>query len=148
MAKNDLDIDEVDREIIKTLMKNPYAKHVDIANAVDMSQPTVGLRLNKLKEKGLLQKKWGVNLNDIDGILVKIDASVIDAQRTKEEIKEVKGLVNAWRSTGESNLFVLYYGKNLREVDSFINRHLRKNGRVKFDLLSECLTDMVVPMQL
>lgn len=90
MAMHDLDIDEVDREIMKTLMNNPYAKHIDIAKAVEMSQPAIGTRLNKLKKKGLLQKKWGINISDIDGVLVKINASIMDAQKTKSKIKGIK----------------------------------------------------------
>ncbi|MFW9829598.1 MAG: Lrp/AsnC family transcriptional regulator, partial [Candidatus Thorarchaeota archaeon] len=47
-----LKLDKIDLKLISLLQEDPNLTHYQIAEIVNRSQPTVGTRLRKLKEKG------------------------------------------------------------------------------------------------
>lgn len=56
------DLDEKDKRILELLEKNPEMTQNDIARVVGLSQPSVGARIKKLKELGLISHVYGLNL--------------------------------------------------------------------------------------
>ena len=65
-----LEIDNIDMNIIKIIQKNPNLTHTQIAKKVNRSQPTVGMRIRKLEEKGLIKFQAGINLKKLDPSLI------------------------------------------------------------------------------
>ncbi|MEJ2248602.1 MAG: winged helix-turn-helix transcriptional regulator [Candidatus Lokiarchaeota archaeon] len=59
MISEHKELDEIDRKIIKIIEENPNITHTEIAERVDRSQPTVGLRIKHLEEKGILNFQAG-----------------------------------------------------------------------------------------
>ena len=53
-------IDEIDRKIITLIQNDPNITHSDIAQKVDRSQPTIGMRLKKLTNSGVLKIQAGL----------------------------------------------------------------------------------------
>ena len=47
-------MDEKDRRILSLLRENPEIRQREIARLVGISQPSVGARIKKLKERGLI----------------------------------------------------------------------------------------------
>ncbi|MGV9200695.1 MAG: Lrp/AsnC family transcriptional regulator, partial [Promethearchaeia archaeon] len=59
--KKNFQMDEIDRKILKIVQAHPTISHMKIAQKVARSQPTIGHRIKKLREKGLLEYQAGMN---------------------------------------------------------------------------------------
>jgi len=71
MSKESIKLDQKDRKIITLLHDNQEISQDEIAKIVHLSQPSVAMRIKKLKEKGIMNHIMGVNLNKV-GIYVAI----------------------------------------------------------------------------
>ena len=56
-----LGLDDRDNSILSMLLKDPNVSQEEIAKKIKLSQPSVGARIKKLKEKGVLHFINGVN---------------------------------------------------------------------------------------
>ena len=70
MAEAKFKIDKIDREIIDLLQDDPHLTHMEIAKKVKRSQPTIGMRISKLEEKGLLEVQRGVNFKKVPDLFL------------------------------------------------------------------------------
>jgi len=52
-------IDEIDKNIIEIIQKDPMLTHTEIAKKVNRSQPTIGMRIRKLEKAGVLKFQAG-----------------------------------------------------------------------------------------
>ena len=73
MLSNVLDIDEIDKSIIQIIQKQPNLTHTQIAKRVNRSQPTVGMRIRKLEEAGVLKFQACINLKTADLLLARAE---------------------------------------------------------------------------
>ena len=62
MTKQTIKLDEKDRKIINLLHENQDICQEEIAKKINLSQPSVAMRIKKLKEKGVLDQIIGFNL--------------------------------------------------------------------------------------
>lgn len=137
-------IDEVDKKIIDVLQRDPNATHSDIAEAVDRTQPTVGSRLDKLKKRGYLQKKYGINIKKSDLYLFIVRVRTKRVQRVIDIATRSLGIINIVRVLGDYNLFLLYCAETMKMGETVINR-LRKIGdtKVEYDIASDVEFDFI-----
>ncbi|MBC7110397.1 MAG: winged helix-turn-helix transcriptional regulator, partial [Archaeoglobi archaeon] len=54
-------IDEKDKKIISLLSKDPDIPQEEIAKKIGLSQPSVALRIKKLRDAGFIDKVIGMN---------------------------------------------------------------------------------------
>lgn len=66
MTAKKLNLDKIDLKLISLLQENPDLTHTQIAEIVNRSQPAIGARLKKLKNKGILQFQAGLNFKELD----------------------------------------------------------------------------------
>ncbi|MFX1554025.1 MAG: Lrp/AsnC family transcriptional regulator, partial [Promethearchaeota archaeon] len=59
-------IDEIDCKIMDLIQKEPSLTHTQIAEHVNRSQPTVGMRIKKLENLGVLKYQAGINIKVAD----------------------------------------------------------------------------------
>jgi len=59
-------IDEIDCKIMDLIQKEPNLTHTQIAEHVNRSQPTVGMRIKKLENLGVLKYQAGINIKVAD----------------------------------------------------------------------------------
>jgi len=71
MTRQSIKIDEKDRTIITLLHDDQEISQDAIAKIVHLSQPSVAMRIKKLKERGIVDHIVGINLNKV-GIYVAI----------------------------------------------------------------------------
>jgi len=57
LSKVKLEMDDIDRKIVSLLEKDPEISQNKIAQEVGISQPSVGVRIRKLKKRGIKIKK-------------------------------------------------------------------------------------------
>jgi DNA-binding Lrp family transcriptional regulator len=151
MARESIKLDEKDRKIITLLHDNQEISQEEIAKIVHLSQPSVAMRIKKLKEKGIIDHIIGVNLNKV-GIYVAI-VMVRTANTTKilNMFRDCPFFLNGFVISGEKNLMLLLGGEDLASLESMIDERLRPDEDVQsadFNIMISSIKDFVMPIKI
>jgi len=141
-------MDEIDKNIIELIQREPMLTHTEIAKRVDRSQPTIGMRIRKLEKAGVLKFQAGINVKTMDLILARVEIQTLEPNETIELVKRCPYMLNAFRLSGTFNLSVLVIGSKLAYIDEMVNNHFRKNPSVSsvyMDIISDVTNDFVLP---
>ena len=87
MLKERLDLDDKDIKILSWFMEDPYISQLEIAKRLKLSQPSINIRIKKLKEKGVLNINTGINFNKTNLFLVRVDFTANKGGQILERIK-------------------------------------------------------------
>ena len=148
-GNDNLKVDDIDIKILKLIQEDPDMTHSDIAKIINKSQPTVGMRLKKLKDSGILQIQAGINFKNSEIYLVVAHLKVKNANNILEIAKTCPFMLNAFKLSGEYNVSILLASRNIRQLYDVINHHFRANlevQKVSMDLIIEIAKDFVLPM--
>jgi len=151
ISESSIKLDEIDREIINLIQTKPTITHTEISKNVDRSQPTVGLRIKKLEELGILQYQAGVNVRVADLIFARVEIQTNEPEKIIEIVKKCPFMLNAFRVSGNSNLSILLANSRLDHLDKIINVHFRNNPdvlTVHMDVITEVVKDFVLPFDM
>ena len=143
-----LGLDERDDIIMSMLQSNPYISQDEIAKQIKLSQPSVGARLRKLKEKGILHTVNGINFRVVDLKLAKVDVKSTDTTAIIEEFKDCPFFINALVTSGKYNLCLFFMSTDLKRLEGIVNHHLRSNPLVKdieLNVVISTAKDLVLP---
>jgi len=125
-----LELDEKDRLIIKILQENPRISQTEIAKLVGLSQPSVGSRIKKLKDLGIIDFSYGVNLKNSHMYVLKVD---VKCKKPDEILNALKGcpfFLNGFVIAGNKNLIILLVGEDLSTLEAIVDKHIRPNPEV------------------
>ncbi len=151
MLKEKLGLDEKDRKIITLLEKNPQMSQSDIAKEVNLSQPSVGVRIRKLTEKGALHYLVGMNFRTVGLNLAKVDVTAHDTPHLLDIFDDCPFFLNGLITSGERNLCMFFMGEDVASLEAIVDRHLRSNPlvtNVDFDVVVTPVKDFVFPVNL
>lgn len=146
-----LNIDQRDHTILSMLQQNPYVSQEEIAKKIKLSQPSVGARIKKLKDKGVLHTVNGVNFKVVDLKLAKIDLNTTDTFAVIKEFKDCPFFINALVMSGKYNVCLFFMATDLRRLEGIVNHHLRKNPKVKdmeMNFVISSAKDFVLPLNI
>jgi DNA-binding Lrp family transcriptional regulator len=117
-------MDDKDRKILNELQKDGRMSYAEVGRKIGMSRATVRKRVNKLKEKGIIEKftviidteKTGRNLSAF--FEIEVDPNHLDkvANRLAEEEK----VRNLYLMTGASTLHMHSLLKDHQELEKFL----------------------------
>jgi Lrp/AsnC family transcriptional regulator, leucine-responsive regulatory protein len=150
MIDSVLNIDEIDKNIIELIQQQPTLTHTEIAKKVNRSQPTIGMRIRKLENNGVLKFQAGINIRNLDLIFARVDLQTLDAEDILDLVRKCPYMLNAFRLSGTSNISIFMVSDKLGELDTIVNNHFRKNPNViavHIDIVSEMLKDFVLPFE-
>jgi len=102
-----LELDEKDRLIIKILQENPKISQTEIAKLVGLSQPSVGSRIRKLKELGIIDFSYGVNLKKSQMYVLKVDVKCKKPDDILNALRDCPFFLNGFVIAGNKNLIML-----------------------------------------
>ncbi len=148
MESQILNIDEVDKNIIELVQRDPSLTHTQIAKQVNRSQPTVGMRIRKLEELGVLKFQAGLNLKTADLLLARVELDTLDPIGIEELVKNCPYMINGFRQSGEYNFSLLIVGFKFQQLDRIVNNHFRNNPnvlRVVMNVITDVVKDFVLP---
>lgn len=151
MISDKIGIDDVDCRIMDLIQREPNLTHTEIAHYVNRSQPTVGMRIKKLENLGVLKYQAGVNIKVADLCFARIELQTKNPRKVIEIVKTCPFLLNAFRLSGNSNISILCVGLNLKDIDYIVNHHFRNDPEVcdvHIDVISEVVNDFVIPIDL
>ena len=144
-----LGLDDRDNTILSLLQKDPKISQDEIAKKIKLSQPSVGARIRKLQQKGIVHNINGVNFRVVDLFLAKIDISATDTTAIIQEFKDCPFFVNALILSGKHNLCLFFTSTDLKRLEGIINHHLRGNPMVKdieMNIVISASKDFVLPL--
>jgi len=144
-------IDEIDRRIIEIIQEEPNITHTDIAKRVDRSQPTIGMRINRLEELGVLQFQAGLNLKVADMFYARVEITTDHPEEILEQIDECHYMLNAFRLSGTTNVSALLTNSKISFLDKLVNYKFRDNPsvkEVKMNIITDVVEDFVLPIDL
>jgi len=146
-----LGLDERDNTIITLLQQNPSISQEEIAQKIKLSQPSVGARIKKLHDKGILHQINGVNFRVVDLALAKVDVNATDTSAIIKEFMNCPFFINALITSGKYNLCLLFTATDLKRLEGIVNHHLRENPKVKeieMNIVISSAKDLVLPMNI
>ena len=151
MTRRSIKLDEKDRKILTLLHNDQEISQEEIAKIIKLSQPSVAMRIKKLKEKGIIDQIIGVNLNKV-GIYVAI-VSVRTTNTTKilNMFRDCPFFLNGFIISGKNNLMLLFVGEDLASLESMIDERLRTDEDVQsadFNILISSIKDFVMPIKM
>jgi len=127
-----LPIDDIDRKIITTLMRNSRASNVDIAKEVGISEGTVRRRIAQLAEKKLIRRFVPIiNCDAIENCIKAFIRLKVDGVRLKDVADVLKGhkrVVSLYRVNDEFNLLCEGMFRSVIELQEFIDEQLHTDG--------------------
>lgn len=144
-------VDDIDKQIISIIQKDPTITHTDIAKMVDRSQPTIGLRIRKLEEAGLINFQAGLNLKVANVMIAQVKIKTTNPTQILEKVKGCPFMLNAFRLSGEDNIIVLIANSRIKHLDQIVNEHFRRDPdvqKVKMDIITEVMKDFVLPLDI
>jgi DNA-binding Lrp family transcriptional regulator len=151
MISEKMGIDQIDCRIMDLIQKAPNLTHTEIANHVNRSQPTVGMRIKKLENIGVLKYQAGINMKVADLCFARAEIQTKSPRSAIEIVKKCPFMLNGFRLSGNSNVSILLVGLNFKDIDEIVNRHFRNDPDVidvHIDIIADVVNDMVLPIDL
>lgn len=146
-----MDLDPIDKGIMELLQKDPQITHTEIAKKVNRSQPTIGMRIEKLRKSGVLEFQAGIDLKKSDLVFARADIQTNDPEYIQKLVRKCPFIINAFRLSGILNFSIFLIGQNVRDLDNVVNCHLRNNPEVKkvnLNIVTDIVSDFVLPVNL
>jgi Lrp/AsnC family transcriptional regulator, leucine-responsive regulatory protein len=146
-----VNLDDWDRKIISMFAANPSVSQDDIAAAVDLSQPSVAMRIRKLRQMGAIETQAGINPFAMGLFVAKVDISSNDPGRIVEMFRGCPYFANAFTVSGRHNLCLLFLSENLATLESIVNGHIRTEksvSDVEFNIIISSEKTMTIPVVL
>lgn len=149
MLSERLKLDDIDRQIISIVQEDPNITHTDIAEKINRSQPTVGMRIKKLEKSGVLVFQPGINFKKVNLFLATVEVKTKNPDELMEMAKCCPFMLNAFRLSGEHNISILLASSKLEKLDNIINYHFRRNpdiGSVSMEIVTDIAKDFILPI--
>lgn len=149
MLSERLKLDDIDRQIISIVQEDPNITHTDIAEKINRSQPTVGMRIKKLEKSGVLVFQPGINFKKVNLFLATVEVKTKDPDEIMDMAKCCPFMLNAFRLSGEHNISILLASSKLDKLDNIINYHFRRNpdiGSVSMEIVTDIAKDFILPI--
>ena len=146
-----LGLDERDNTILSIIQNEPDISQEEIARRIKLSQPSVGARIKKLRQKGVLHTVNGVNFRVVSLSLAKVDVNATDTAEIINEFKDCPFFINALITSGKYNLSLLFIATDLKRLEGIVNHHLRGNPKVKdieMNIIISTAKDFVLPLNI
>ncbi|OYT34165.1 AsnC family transcriptional regulator [Archaeoglobales archaeon ex4484_92] len=124
------DIDEKDRIILELLEKDPDISQNEIAKVVGLSQPSVGSRIKKLKEMGIISHSYGINLKKSGLFIMKVDVKCRRPKKLLSRFVDCPYFLNGFIIAGDRNLTVFLASEELTTLEAIVDKHIRSDPEV------------------
>ncbi len=146
-----LGLDHRDAIILSLIQENPGVSQEEIAGEINLSQPAVGARLKKLKEKGIMQTVHGVNFKTAELHLGKVDVNTTQPKKLIDEFEGCPFFINALHTSGRHNLCLFFMATDLKRLEGIVNHHIRGKKHVKdavLNVIIDVANDLVLPIKM
>ncbi len=151
MIADKMGIDTIDCQIMDLIQKEPRLTHTQIAEHVDRSQPTIGMRIRKLEKIGVLKYQAGINIKMADLCFARVEVQTKNPKNVIDKVKSCPSMINAFKLSGNTNLSILMAGWDFKFLDDIVNINFRNDPdviKVHMDIIEDVVNDFVAPISL
>jgi DNA-binding Lrp family transcriptional regulator len=146
-----IDLDEKDRKIVSLFEKDPDVSQVEIAEQVGLSQPTVGARIGKLKQSGVISTTAGMDLMKVGLKLAKVDITARNSIDVLGQFKACPCFLNGFVVSGKENLSLFFISEDISTIEAIVDKHIRSHPEVvnvDLGIIITAVNDLVLPVKL
>jgi len=151
MTRKSIKLDEKDKKIITLLHDNQEISQEEIAQIIHLSQPSVAMRIKKLKERGTIDQIIGVNLNKVGIYVAVVMVSTTNTTKILNIFRDCPFFLNGFVISGKENLMLLFAGEDLASLESMIDERLRTDEHVQsadFNIVISSIKDFIMPLKM
>ena len=151
MHRKSFKLDEKDRKIITLLHDDQDISQEELAQKINLSQPSVAIRIKKLKEKGIIDQIIGVNLNKVGIYVAMVMVRTTNTTKILNMFRNCPFFLNGFVISGEKNLMLLFTGEDLASLESIIDERLRPDEDVQsadFNIIISSIKDFIMPIKI
>ena len=151
MVREKVKLDQKDRKIVTLFHDNQDIPQEEIAKIVHLSQPSVAIRIRKLKERGIINNIVGVNLNKVGIYVAMVIVRTSNTTKILNMFRDCPFFLNGFVISGEKNLMLLMAGEDLASLESIIDERLRPDEDVQsadFSIIISSIKDFVMPIKI
>jgi DNA-binding Lrp family transcriptional regulator len=133
------------------LHNNQDISQEEIAKIIHLSQPSVAMRIKKLKERGIIDHIVGVNLNKVGIYVAIVNVRTTNTTKILNLFRDCPFFLNGFVTSGEKNLMLLFAGEDLASLESMIDNRIRPDEDVQsadFNIMISSIKDFVLPIKL
>ena len=141
-------LDKKDRTIISMYAMNPNISQDEIAKAVALSQPSVAMRIKKLRDNGALETQTGINPLKMGLYMAKVDITSNNPSEILDMFRNCPYFANGFSISGEHNLSFFFVSESIETLEAIINGHIRPNKSVTdvdFNIVISSEKSFIVP---
>ena len=129
--------------------KDPSVSQDEIARNIELSQPSVAIRIKKLKESGALEMQTGINPLKMGLYMGKVDISSNNPNEILNMFKDCPYFANGFSVSGKNNLCLFFISENIATLEAIVNGHIRPNksvSEVDFNIVINTERDYILPI--
>ncbi len=144
-------LDERDRAILCIFSENPDASQEEIARELGLRQPSVAVRLRKLRGNGYLELQAGVDPFKVGLQMAKVDVRSTEPSKILSLFSSCPYFMNGMLVSGRSNLCLFFVAEKISTLEAIVDRHLRNIPEVQdveFNIVISSARKMVMPVRL
>ncbi|MGQ9581937.1 MAG: Lrp/AsnC family transcriptional regulator [Thermoplasmatota archaeon] len=144
-------MDERDRIIISLLSEDPHISQEEIARRLGLRQPSVTVRVRKLRESGHLEVQAGVNPFRIGLQMAKVDVRTTNPTKLLSVFERCPYFLNGLLVSGKSNLCLFFVAERISTLEAIVDHHLRAIPEVQdvdFNIVISSAKRVVMPVAL
>ena len=141
-------LDGKDKMIISMYGKDPDISQEEIAKAIKLSQPSVAIRIKKLRENGALETQTGINPLKMGLYMAKVDISSNNPSEILAMFNNCPYFANGFSISGSKNLCLFFVSENISTLEAIVNGHLRPNKsvtEVDFNIVINTEKEYIIP---
>jgi DNA-binding Lrp family transcriptional regulator len=134
--ERELNIDKIDGEIIKLIQKKVDELRIpddfvqDIAKRTSKSKEVIESRITKLRRMKMLETQIGMDLNESDIKIARIDLFVKKVNEIMLKFQNCRILTNLFRTTGDYNISIYMAAPNSSIIEKYIDSCLRPDKNI------------------
>ncbi len=143
--------DDKDKRILTMFSQNPDISQEAIGEEIGMKQPSVAVRIRKLKDAGALEQMAGVDPFKLGLQMAKVDVTTSDPGKVMKLFGTCPYFMNGLIVSGRSNLSLFFVAESISTLESIVDGHLRKMPEVQdveFNIVISTSKRMVMPVEL
>jgi len=144
-------IDDKDRIIISMFAQDPDVSQEEIAKKVKLSQPSVAVRIQKLRKIGAIETQTGINPLKVGLYLAKVDVSSTKPSEILEMFRDCPYFANGFTVSGKHNLCMLFFSESVATLEAIVNGHIRTHESVTdvdFNIVITAQRSLIFPTKL
>ena len=145
------ELDKKDKIILSMTHDNNEISQEEIAKRLHISQPSVAVRIKKLKNRGLIEQIIGVNLNKVKLKVAMVQVATTNTEKILNMFRDCPFFLNGFIVSGKENLFLLLVGDDMASLESIIDSHIRSDKdvqSVEFNIIITSIKDFVIPINI